>query len=76
MGICYPCGKEVEPPMRCPHCNLTFCADHLPQKAHKCMALSSTLSGIKPQPVKKTIQYVEPEEEEEPYKLRPRDSQS
>ena len=71
MGICYHCGKEVEPPIRCPHCNLTFCEDHLPQKAHKCMALSSTLSGIKPQPVTKTIQYVEPEEEE-PYKPRPR----
>jgi len=73
MGICYHCGKEVDPPKRCPYCNLTFCEDHLPQKAHKCIALSSNISTIKPQPATKTIQYVEPEgEEEETYKPRPK----
>jgi len=71
MGICYHCGKEVEPPVRCPHCNLTFCPEHMPQKAHNCIALSNNLTGVQPQPVTKTIHYVEPEEEETP-KTRPR----
>lgn len=72
MGICYHCGKEVEPPQRCPYCNLTFCEEHLPQKAHKCIALSNNISGIKPEPITKTIHYVEPEEDEETYQTRPR----
>lgn len=74
MGICYHCGKEVNPPLRCPHCNLSFCEEHLPQKAHNCIALSNNITGIKPQPVEtKTIHYVEQEEEaEETYRPRPR----
>ena len=72
MGICYHCGKEVDPPLRCPHCNLTFCEEHLPQKAHKCIALSNNIAGAQPQPVSKTIHYVEPEEEEQTYRPRPR----
>ena len=73
MGICYHCGKEVDPPVRCPHCNLTFCPEHMPQKEHKCIALSNNLTGVKPQPITKTIHYVEPEEEEdETYIPRPR----
>lgn len=72
MGICYHCGKEVDPPVRCPYCNLTFCDEHLPQKAHNCIALSSNLQGIKPEPVTKTIHYVQPEEDEETQRPRPR----
>ncbi len=72
MGICYYCGKEVDPPTRCPHCNLTFCEEHLPQKAHNCIALSNNLAKIKPQPITKTIHYVEPEETEETTTQRPR----
>jgi len=72
MGICYHCGKEVDPPIRCPHCNLTFCPEHMPQKEHNCIALSRNLTGVQPQPVTKTIHYVEPEEEEETPRPRPR----
>ncbi|MBD3173416.1 hypothetical protein GF326_13205 [Candidatus Bathyarchaeota archaeon] len=64
MGICYHCGKEIDPPLRCPHCNLTFCEEHLPQKTHKCIALSNNITGVNPQPLPKTIHYVEPEEEQ------------
>ncbi len=69
MGICYHCGKEIDPPKRCPHCNLSFCDEHLPQKAHNCIALSRNLTTLKPQPIIKTIHYVEPEDDEE---ARPR----
>jgi uncharacterized protein YkwD len=72
MGICYHCGKEVDPLTRCPYCNLTFCEEHLPQKAHNCIALSSNLAKLQPQPVTKTIHYVEPEEAEETTSPRPR----
>lgn len=72
MGICYHCGKEVETPTRCPHCNLSFCEEHLSQQAHNCIALSKDLTGIEPQPITKTIHYVEPEEDEEDTWPRPR----
>lgn len=64
MGICYHCGVEVDQPFRCPHCNLTFCDDHMTQKAHKCLVLNSQLSGVTTKPAAtKTIHYVEPEAE-------------
>ncbi len=63
MGICYHCGVEVEQPYRCPHCNLTFCEEHAPQKAHKCIALSNQLSDVTSKPVAKAIHYVEAEKE-------------
>lgn len=64
MGLCYHCGKDVDEPYRCPHCNLTFCDEHSSQKAHNCIALSNQLSGVasKP-PVAKAIHYVESEKE-------------
>lgn len=64
MGLCYHCGKDVDEPYRCPHCNLTFCDEHAPQKAHNCIALSNQLSGGAPKPpVVKTIHHVESERE-------------
>lgn len=63
MEICYRCGKELDTPYRCPHCNLTFCEDHRSQRAHKCIALSSQISGMRPKPaVPKSIHYMEPSE--------------
>ncbi len=63
MEICYRCGKELPKPFRCPHCNLTFCEEHSSQRAHKCIALSNQLGGMKPKPaVTKSIHYMEPGE--------------
>jgi len=66
MGICYYCGKEIDPPKRCPYCNLSFCDEHLSPKAHNCIALSQNIQGIQPKPVIKTINYVETEESPKP----------
>jgi len=46
MGICYYCGREMETPLRCPHCNLTFCEDHIAQRDHKCIALSAKIKTV------------------------------
>lgn len=45
MGICYHCGRELEHPLRCPYCNLSFCEDHIGQRAHNCIALSNRLNA-------------------------------
>jgi predicted nucleic acid binding AN1-type Zn finger protein len=43
-GICYHCGKELDELLRCPYCNLSFCEDHIQQRAHNCFALSGKLN--------------------------------
>lgn len=41
MPLCYFCGKEGET-YSCPHCNIKFCAEHLPPEIHNCIAYSKT----------------------------------
>lgn len=43
MGLCYHCGRDVEHPKRCRHCNLTFCEEHLPPEAHRCLGFQTVI---------------------------------
>ncbi|MFH2112694.1 MAG: CAP domain-containing protein [Candidatus Bathyarchaeota archaeon] len=59
MGICYHCGRELEQPIRCPHCNLSFCEDHIQQRAHNCIALSNRMKTYTEEAQKEAAPYVE-----------------
>ncbi len=59
MGICYHCGKEIDEPLRCPHCNLSFCEDHIRQRDHNCIALSGKLKPYTAQAEAEPLPYVE-----------------
>ncbi len=59
MAICYYCGKEVETPLRCPYCNLTFCEDHIAQRDHNCIALSARIKTVDEPGPADNIHYVE-----------------
>ncbi|MCW4051090.1 MAG: CAP domain-containing protein [Candidatus Bathyarchaeota archaeon] len=59
MGLCYICGKDLEQPYRCPHCNLTFCEDHIAQRDHNCIAQSRKLKTSKSTTERETVPYVE-----------------
>ena len=59
MGICYHCGKEIDEPLRCPYCNLSFCEDHIQQRDHNCIALSGKLKTYTEQAEAQPQPYVE-----------------
>ena len=59
MGLCYHCGKELENPLRCPHCNLTFCEDHITQRDHKCIAMSAKIKTVDEPELTDNVHYVE-----------------
>jgi len=59
MGICYHCGREIDEPQRCPHCNLSFCEDHIRQRDHNCIAMSGKLRPYTAQSEAEPLPYVE-----------------
>ncbi len=59
MALCYYCGKEMETPLRCPYCNLTFCEDHIAQRDHNCIALSAKIKTVDEPELTDNIHYVE-----------------
>ena len=59
MALCYHCGKELETPLRCPYCNLTFCEEHIAQKDHNCIAASAKIKTVDEPELTDNVHYVE-----------------
>jgi hypothetical protein len=59
MALCYHCGKELETPLRCPYCNLTFCEEHIAQRDHNCIAASAKIKTVDEPELTDNVHYVE-----------------
>jgi uncharacterized protein YkwD len=59
MALCYYCGKELETPLRCPYCNLTFCEEHIAQRDHNCIAASAKIKSVDEPELTDHVHYVE-----------------